>query len=181
MAEFRSEGRFHLLAIPYEGEIAETYFPSRLANADYPQLVDVDKPVDTLAVGSILAAFSWPEGSDRYRRLERFVESFFSHFDEFLRPGRHPKWKEVNVAAETPGWERFKPAEAWLSGRRPAAALPDSSRRSEPLRTNKAVSALESERDALFREFLAWETTRRPGNRIRQSSRRRQVASEPRP
>src|SRR5215218_5575239 len=50
IAEFQTEGRFHLLPIPFEGEIAESYFPARFANADYPQLVDSTKPVETLAV-----------------------------------------------------------------------------------------------------------------------------------
>lgn len=30
VAEFQSEGRFHLLAIPFEGELAETYLPALL-------------------------------------------------------------------------------------------------------------------------------------------------------
>jgi hypothetical protein len=176
MAEFQSEGRFHLLSIPYEGEIAETYFPSRLSNADYPRLIDVDKPVSTLAVGSILAAFNWPEGSDRYRRLERFVEAFFSRFDEFLQPGRHPKWKEVNVAAETPGWERFKAADQWLKGRAAVTSVPvDQAQRFEAFMNANAVSPMSSaEREALFRDFLAWDAKRQKRGEVRQFRRARQ-------
>ena len=114
---------------PFEGEIAESYFPARFANADYPQLVDEDKPVETLAVGSLLAVFNWPENSDRYNRVRRFVDAFFSRFDEFLQPGRHPKWKEVNLAADVPGWERVRPAQDWLDraamASKPSAQSPE--------------------------------------------------------
>ena len=114
---------------PFEGEIAESYFPASFANADYPQLVDKDKPVETLAVGSLLAVFNWPENSDRYNRVQRFVDAFFSRFDEFLQPGRHPKWKEVNLAADVPGWERVRPAQDWLD--RAATASKPSAQSSE--------------------------------------------------
>src|SRR3954447_3172462 len=116
ITEFQSEGRFHLLAIPFEGEIADTYFPTSLTAQDYPKLVDKGKPVETLAVGSILAVFNWPEGSDRYSRVERFVAAFFSKFEDFQKAGRHPKWKEVNLTASVPGWERFKAAQDWIDG-----------------------------------------------------------------
>jgi len=123
--------------------------------------------VGTLAVGSILAAFNWPEGSDRYRRLERFVDAFFSRFDEFLLPGRHPKWKEVNVAAETPGWERLKAADDWLKRRLTTASVPTSQAKSfEAFMNDRAIPKASAERDALFREFLAWEQKRRQDGRV---------------
>ena len=69
------------------------------------------------AVGTVLAAFNWPENSDRYKRIARFVEAFFSKFDDFLAPSRHPKWSEVNLAADVPGWKRFPAAQPWLDSR----------------------------------------------------------------
>lgn len=167
IAEFQSEGRFHLLPIPFEGEIAETYFPARFAHTDYPALVETDKPVETVAVGSLLAVFNWPENSDRYNRVRRFVEAFFSRFDEFLLPGRHPKWKEVNLAADVPGWDRMKPAQQWLDR---AASLNGAN---EQLRsfdafiksTGKPVTA--AQRDALFQDFLEWQNERQRTNRRR--------------
>jgi TRAP transporter TAXI family solute receptor len=114
ISEFQGDGRFHLLPIPFESEIAEVYFPARFTNTDYPRLVEQGGAVDTLAVGSVLAVFNWPEGSDRYGRVERFVNAFFSKFEEFQKPGRHPKWREVNLTASVPGWERMKPAQLWI-------------------------------------------------------------------
>jgi hypothetical protein len=46
--------------------------------------------------------------------VARFVDAFFSKFDQFQQPPRHPKWREVNLTAEVPGWTRFQPAQDWL-------------------------------------------------------------------
>ncbi len=165
IAEFQSEGRFHLLPIPFEGEIAESYFPARFSNTDYPRLVDQDKPVETLAVGSLLAVFNWPENSDRYSRVSRFVDAFFSRFDEFLQPGRHPKWKEVNLAADVPGWERVKPAQDWLN-RTAAAGRPSAQVKSfEDFMSSRGIAVSPEQREALFRDFLAWQNDRQRANR----------------
>ncbi|WP_052600579.1 TAXI family TRAP transporter solute-binding subunit [Microvirga lotononidis] len=165
IAEFQTDGRFHLLSIPFEGEIAESYFPARLANADYPQLVDKDNSVETLAVGSLLAVFNWPENSDRYKRVKRFVDAFFSRFDEFLQPGRHPKWKEVNLAADVPGWERVKPAQDWLD-RAAAASKPSPEGKSfESFMKSRGIDVSAEQREVLFREFLAWQSDRQKSTR----------------
>jgi hypothetical protein len=57
--------------------------------------------------------------SERFRLLESFVQTFFSRFPEFLDDSHHPKWREVNLAARLPGWQRFGPGERWLQ--RPSA------------------------------------------------------------
>jgi uncharacterized protein len=46
--------------------------------------------------------------------VANFVNAFFSKFDEFHKPPRHPKWKEASIAAVIPGWTRFKPAQDWI-------------------------------------------------------------------
>jgi uncharacterized protein len=165
IAEFQSEGRFHLLPIPFEGEIAEAYFPARFSNTDYPRLVDEAKPVETLAVGSLLAVFNWPENSDRYNRVRRFVDAFFSRFDEFLQPGRHPKWKEVNLSADVPGWERMRPAQEWLDRATSAKATPEQSRSFEEFLQSTGSTVSASQRELLFREFLTWQSERQKANR----------------
>jgi TRAP transporter TAXI family solute receptor len=165
IAEFQTDGQFHLISIPFEGEIAESYFPARFENKDYPQLVDADKPVDTLAVGSLLAVYNWPENSDRYNRVKRFVDAFFSRFDEFLQPGRHPKWKEVNLAAEVPGWERVKPAQEWLD-RAVTASTPSAQTQSfESFMSSRGINVTAEQREALFRDFLAWQNDRQRATR----------------
>jgi len=165
IAEFQTEGRFHLLPIPFEGEIAESYFPARLADSDYPQLVDKDKPVETLAVGSLLAVFNWPENSDRYNRVKRFVDAFFARFDEFLQPGRHPKWKEVNLAADVPGWERVRPAQAWLDRAAMASKPSPQGQSFDSFMKSRGIDVSAEQREVLFREFLAWQGDRQRASR----------------
>jgi TRAP-type uncharacterized transport system substrate-binding protein len=103
-----------LLPVPAMPALLETYLPATFAPADYPGLV-VGEPVDTLAVGAVMAVYAWQPGTERHRKVARFVEGFFAKFPSFLQPPRHPKWREVNLAAQVPGWTRFGPAAALAS------------------------------------------------------------------
>ena len=40
---------------------------------------------------------------------------FFTRYKELKKSPRHPKWREMNIAAEVPGWKRFPPAKERLS------------------------------------------------------------------
>jgi uncharacterized protein len=159
ISEFQGDGRFHLLAIPFEGEIAETYFPAKFTRTDYPRLVDEGQDVETLAVGSILAVFNWPENSDRYRRVQRFVNAFFSRFDEFMQPGRHPKWNEVTLTADVPGWQRIKAAQDWIDAARTGSVASAGSADFSAFMESRGISPTDRER--LFRDFLVWQRERR--------------------
>src|SRR5262249_7362903 len=64
---------------------------------------------------ALLVAYTWPEDSPRYKKLAKFIDAFFGKIDQFNNPSRHPKWREVNLSAEMPGWVRFKPAADWLA------------------------------------------------------------------
>jgi uncharacterized protein len=164
--EFRSDGKFHLLSVPFEGEIAQNYLPATFSTTDYPNLVQGGKEVETLAIGNVLAVFNWPENSERYKRVQRFVDAFFSRFDEFSAPGRHPKWKEVSLSATVPGWQRFKAAQDWLdrSAQTTATASTDQARefgRFVSTRVGPSASASPAEMERLFREFLATQKAER--------------------
>ena len=125
IAGFDPEDRFHLVKAPYPDTISEAYVPATLTHADYPKLVG-DDAVETVAVGTILGVYNSPKGSPRYEKLVRFVDAFFGQFDKFLAPQRHPKWREVNLAASVAGWTRFRPAQEWLDRHREeAASQPD--------------------------------------------------------
>lgn len=108
------EDGVHFLAVPYTPELLETELPSRLTAEDYPRLLQPGESVDTLAVGAVMAVYNWPPQNERYQRVARFVEEFFSRFSEFQKPPRHAKWREVNLNATVPGWTRFPAAEQWL-------------------------------------------------------------------
>jgi uncharacterized protein len=164
ISEFQAEGNFHLLPVPFEGEIAESYLPARFASSDYPRLIDNGRDIETLAIGNVLAVFNWPENSDRYRRVQRFVDAFFSKFEEFSKPGRHPKWKEVNLSAAVPGWQRFKAAQDWLDRAAKQAGGADQAREFEKfidVRVAPSSTATGVNKEKLFQEFLSWQQGKR--------------------
>lgn len=109
-----ADNGLHLLPVPLTPELLDVYLPGRLEAGDYPRLMLDGASVDTIAVGAIMVVYNWPATHPRYRNLATFVDAFFESFDRFQIPSRHGKWREVNLAAEVPGWERFAPAEQWL-------------------------------------------------------------------
>jgi hypothetical protein len=115
-----------------------------------------------LAVGAVLIAYNWPRNTDRYRRIQRFVDNFFPKLAEFQKAPRHPKWREANRAAVLPGWKRFEGAEEWLRNRdRTVAGEREKFDRFLAAQRGAQPAALSSEeRDRLFQEFLQWSKVR---------------------
>lgn len=144
---FRVDGDLKLLPIPYEEALEEDYLPTTFTHDDYPSLVQEGEIIETVAVPAVLASFNWAPNSDRYRRVANFVEAFFSKFEEFRKEARHPKWREVNLAAKVPGWERIKVAEDWLRE--------NSSRLNVARRTPAPAANNVDQQRATFLEFLA--------------------------
>ena len=110
----RPEEALHFLPIPTNEVLHEAYTPADLSATDYPGLVQEGKPVATLAVGTVLAAYNWPPGSERYRKVAHFTEAFFRQLDDLRYPPHHPKWREVDIGASVPGWTRFAAASQWI-------------------------------------------------------------------
>jgi hypothetical protein len=104
-----------------------------------------------------LIAFNHARGTDHYRRIERFVDAFFSKAEELRKPPRHPAWRDVNMAATIRGWERFAAAQEWLD-RNAAKPAPVSAGIDSTLaRVQAARSATDpAEQERLFQEFLKW-------------------------
>ncbi len=121
--------------------------------------------VESIAVGAVLFAYNWPKGTDRYRRIQKFVDTFFPKLAEFQKPPRHPKWKEANLAATLPGWKRFAGAEEWLKNKgaqQPGVAERDQFDRFLQARAQAgAPTPTPADREALFNEFMQWSKTRR--------------------
>jgi TRAP-type uncharacterized transport system substrate-binding protein len=152
----------HLIPIPFTSAFADYYTVGELEAKDYPSLIPEGVKIDTIAVPAVLSVFNWPRASDRYRRIERFAERLFSQWDQFLAPPRHPKWRDVNLSATVPGWTRHAIAEQML-GRfyGPAAASQeDISRDFQAFldRIGTGAPQSQTDREALFREFLQWRT-----------------------
>jgi uncharacterized protein len=156
----------HLLSIPITPAVAGSYVPSRITAADYPRLVANEQPTDTIAVGTVLVAADVRNLPDRYRNIANFVDALFTNFQGLLTPGHHPKWREVNIAAEFPGWTRHPAARQWLQRNAPVAVSTSSeslqvlfSRFIDERRQASGGTAIsDAEKEALFRQFRAWQS-----------------------
>ena len=114
LGAFANDSRFHLVPVKYGDEIAGDYLPSEFDPSHYPSLIESGTRVETIAVANVLAVLNWPESSERYRRLARFVSAFFSRYDSSLMHDHRSKWDEGIPSARVPGWQRFRPAQQWL-------------------------------------------------------------------
>jgi uncharacterized protein len=163
----KADGGLHFLAVPFNSALAAAYVPTRLAAADYPGLVAQDLPVDTVAVGVVLVVANLEQIPERYRNVANFVDVFFTGFQSLLEPGHHPKWQEVNISTELPGWRRYPPAEQWLRrnmevGRAPS---PDDLKAmfahyiDERRRSTGGAPMTQQEKDDLFQQYHRWESS----------------------
>jgi TRAP transporter TAXI family solute receptor len=161
MAKLKAQDGYRILPVAFDKPLQAEYLPATLTSEDYPGLIAAGEKVETVAVGAVLIAFNWPKGSDRYRRIQKFVDAFFPKLAEFQKAPRHPKWREANLAAVLPGWKRFEGAEEWLRNREKTAGQ----ERGQfgaflAQRVSKPVALTSEERDRLFQEFLSWTKAR---------------------
>jgi TRAP transporter TAXI family solute receptor len=110
----KTEWGLRFVTVPFDKPLQATYLPASMRNEDYPALIGKEGEVDTIAAVTVLISFNWEKGTERYQRTAKFVDAFFSKFNEFHKPPRHPLWKTVNLAATIPGWTRFGAADEWL-------------------------------------------------------------------
>lgn len=166
MARLTTAEGFRILPVPFRKPLQADYLPAMLASADYPKLIEQDRPVESVAVSAVLIAYNWPKGTDRYRRIQKFVDAFFPKLAEFQKPPRHPKWREANLAATLPGWTRFEGAEEWLKKQKTQQQVPVAEReqfdRFLQARSQAKPGAVSApEREELFKEFMQWSKMRR--------------------
>jgi uncharacterized protein len=183
LVRLKKEDGLHLLALDEKSlpdqdvsPVMDNYLRSRFTHEQYPGLIAEGASVPTVANRALLVAYNWPEASPRYPRLAKFVETFFDRIYQFHDGARHPKWKEINLAADVPGWVRFKPAADWLARHKNALT----SREGQQLanlkpafeqfvanytasRGNKPLSAKETEVLFVeFRKFLETQVSAQP-------------------
>jgi len=153
----------HLLPVPYSKALADLYVIGEFTNADYPNLIPPGERIDTIAVPSVLAVYNWPKGSDRYRRVERFVQYLFNRWDKLTQPPFHPRWRDVNLAATVPGWTRFSVSEELLQRVGQGSTDQAMARDFQTYMTRQVRTAPrnDAERDAVFRQFMLWREQQR--------------------
>lgn len=143
---------FHFIPVEYNEKFADYYVPSTLSHDDYPNLIPEGKPIDTIGIPAVLAVYNWPKESDRYRRIERFIDYLFDRFDRLIQPSFHPKWEDVNLAATVPGWTRYPVADEKVRAMTSGRLGPT---RSEVGGSGRLRSG--SAKEHLFQEFLNWQ------------------------
>ena len=153
----------HLVPIPYDRRLQDLYLPTTLSSEEYPNLLSPGQTINTVAASQLLVTYDWPQDSERYKKVARFVDAFFSKIDEFQKPPRHPKWSESSITAAIPGWQRFKASEDWLAAHNltpPATAAVDADRsKFEKFLSERRIQGETdpAKREALFRAFLEWQ------------------------
>ncbi len=159
---------FHFVPVPLRPELTAAYVPARLTNDDYPRLVGADAGVDTIAVGAVMVVAGLPPNTERWRNVANFVDAFFTQFPRLQEAARHPKWAEVNLAAELPGWRRFAPAENWLKHNLVASAPQLDEKElheifakflDERIRLSGGKAMSPQEKDKLFEQFRRWQAS----------------------
>ena len=161
IAKLRAADGIRLLPVTYDQKLQQDYLPATLTSKDYPGIIANGQSVDTIAYGAVMICYNWPKGTDRYQRIANFVDHFFSHFSEFQKPPRHPTWREVNLAANLPGWKRFPEAQDWLDSHRPPSPQVSAQQADfDQFLAQRAGGTPDlstpQQRDELFREFLQW-------------------------
>jgi hypothetical protein len=157
LTKFKNEGDFKFLPIPID-RFDEYYIPAVLTSQDYPGFIKPGEKVETLGVQTVLAVYNWPRESDRYRRVSKFIERYFELFENLHKPPYHPKWKNVNLAANVPGWTRYAVADEQLKQAAAAKGTPTAAGAPAPGRQQAARSGATdaAEQERLFQQFLEW-------------------------
>lgn len=163
VADLKKTYGLQLIPVPYDRALQSAYLPARFSAEDYPELVADGDTVNSIAVGAVMAVYNWSSDTTRRQRVERFVNSFFDRIEDFRIEPRHKKWREVNLAANLPGWKRFGAAKRWLQKNKPKERdrlkVSFSAFLNENASGNSAAPTA-SERETLFRKFLDWQKSR---------------------
>ncbi len=173
---FKAEDKLHFIPVDTEsippadfGKLLEAYSPALLKNEHFPALIAGDKPVPTVAGAMLLVVYNWPPNTERYQRVTNFVNQFFSNIEKFKGPGRHPKWKEINLAANVPGWTRFAAAQEWLNQWKQSEKTASSEVRAafdDFLKSRGNTRPItQDQRETLFSQFLEWWNTQKTSQR----------------
>jgi TRAP-type uncharacterized transport system substrate-binding protein len=108
------EPGFRFLPVPYDAKFEDYYLPAVLEAAEYPALIKPGERISTISVPTVLVAYNWSAGSNRYQRVARFTDYLFNRVDMLQVAGFDAQWKTINLRATVPGLTRFPAAQEWL-------------------------------------------------------------------
>jgi TRAP-type uncharacterized transport system substrate-binding protein len=149
LAKLKKEDGLHFVPVDQDSlpgtdftPVIAEYLPAEFTSKTYPNLVPEGTSVPTLANRALLVTYGWPEGSVRYNRVTKFVNELFGKIDEFHSPSRHPKWAEINLWADIPGWTRFKPASQWLASHQRMARVAVEFTKDQPENVQQTINSM---------------------------------------
>jgi uncharacterized protein len=153
------DGSVRLLDMSFARSLDEAYSPAVFVADDYPALIPPGQIVETLAVSPVLLTNSGKGSEESTRRVAKIVPVLFGGLSGLALADRHPKWRDVNLAATLPGWSRFAAAEEWLAKAREQQAGSLQKRFEDFLRARHQPGAPDlsaAEQKRLFEEFVNW-------------------------
>jgi len=157
--------KVHFLDVEYLPALQASYLPAIITSEDYSNLVAPNESVATIGVSSVMALHNWPPQSERFKVMTRFVEKFFGDFDKLKAGSFSPKWREVNIRAPVKGWQRFQPAERWLTinaqAKVQAKVQPVAPQAAQQLKTMlqrfvESQQGASTDQEELFNQFVRW-------------------------
>jgi uncharacterized protein len=173
--EIRKSGTLRLIDIPFSNALPGTYFPIELTSADYPELILPGQTVKTIATPSIMMVYRFSPRNPRRAKVTRFIDAFLARLPDLHKPPRHPRWRDVNLGAAIPGYERYASVTQWLSTNTPPTVVtkrPKTKGRRSVQDLFRAFIASESaaggaeqllrlNKPELFARFKAWQKSQR--------------------
>jgi len=102
-----------LIAIPTI-DYFDSYVATEIPGYDYPNLMQPDDAISTVAARTALLTYAWRPRSSRYEALGDLSTALFENLLTLHDDGYHPKWREVDPTADFAGWQRFQPASNWV-------------------------------------------------------------------
>jgi len=104
-----------LLSVPPVPGLETLYKRASFNQIDYPDLIPQGETINTVAVETVLVVYRWPSPNERSIKVDNFVTTLFDRLGEVQQPDRHPKWREMSLLSDVPGWRRLEVASKWVS------------------------------------------------------------------
>ena len=160
IADIPSGNGLHLLPIDFGGSLEDAYLPTGFDHDDYPNLIETETEIPSVATGLVLVTAADKDDDGHADHVVRLVDTLFSRFGELKQNGKHPKWREINLAASLPGWTRNPAAAAWLAQHSDESAPKGPQAKIEAGVVQSGLPAGQDQREALFKQFIEWQRAR---------------------
>jgi uncharacterized protein len=163
LAEVTANSGLHLVPVPFAAALQQDYLPTSFGHSDYPQLIAQGASIPSVAAELVLLTRT---GHDADTKIAAFVEALFPQLATLQEDDRHPQWRDVNLAATLPGWQRAQAVADWLQAQ--TSRQHSRQKASEGWPTISAGTALgpatdtddNNDTESLFEGFMEWQRTR---------------------